>query len=222
LVYGGDGDLVAELAEGSRQHLGTFLLFSGTHFAAVLVSLPAYSHPRPLPSKLSRVRQSPPPSSLPPSVEAAECTRKGYTPSRATIPLETPREWRDTDWFKTRVPDQTQKRPHFIQSVNRPSPSTLHQRTATTQPHFHVNGWALGPCVTQNLRTSCRYRPCLSFFKGSHDLISNWGCERLGGSIRHDRDALARRAHLTNHRNRNAIRLHGPLDRVSSVWRGCD
>jgi len=25
----GDGDLVAELAEGSRQHLGTFLLFSG-------------------------------------------------------------------------------------------------------------------------------------------------------------------------------------------------
>ena len=36
LVYGGDGDLVAELAEGSRQHLGTFLLFSGTHFAAVL------------------------------------------------------------------------------------------------------------------------------------------------------------------------------------------
>src|SRR5262249_44559714 len=39
------------------------------------------------------------------------------------------------------VPDQTQKRPHFIQSVNRSSPSTLHQRTPTTQPHFHVNGW---------------------------------------------------------------------------------
>src|SRR5499433_2302833 len=38
------------------------------------------------------------------------------------------------------VPDQTQKRPHFIQSVNRSSPSTLHQRTPTTQPHFHVNG----------------------------------------------------------------------------------
>jgi hypothetical protein len=27
---------LAELAEGSRQHLGTFLLFSGTHFATVL------------------------------------------------------------------------------------------------------------------------------------------------------------------------------------------
>src|SRR6266850_3037047 len=54
-------------------------------------------------------------------------------------------EWRDTDWFKTRVPDQTQKRPHFIQSVNRPSPSTLLQPSRTTQPHFHLNGWALGP-----------------------------------------------------------------------------
>src|ERR1700747_2083385 len=38
-------------------------------------------------------------------------------------------------------PDQTQKRPHFIQSVNRPMPSTLHQRTRTTQRHFHLNGW---------------------------------------------------------------------------------
>ena len=36
--------------------------------------------------------------------------------------------WRDTDWFKTRVPDQTHKRLHFIQSVNRPAPST--RRTA--------------------------------------------------------------------------------------------
>ena len=36
LVYGCDGDLVAELAKGSRQHLGTFLFFSGTHFAALL------------------------------------------------------------------------------------------------------------------------------------------------------------------------------------------
>ena len=53
--------------------------------------------------------------------------------------------WRDIDWFKTRVPDQTQKRSRFIQSVNRPSPSTLHQRTRTMQPHFHVNGWAEGP-----------------------------------------------------------------------------
>src|SRR6516164_4536701 len=38
--------------------------------------------------------------------------------------------WRDIDWFKTRVPDQTHKRSHFIQSVNRPVPSTLLERTA--------------------------------------------------------------------------------------------
>ena len=30
------GDLVAELAKCSRQHLGTFLLFSRTHFMALL------------------------------------------------------------------------------------------------------------------------------------------------------------------------------------------
>jgi len=33
-------------------------------------------------------------------------------------------------------PDQTQKRPHFIQSVNRPMPSTLHQRTRTNSTPF--------------------------------------------------------------------------------------
>jgi hypothetical protein len=36
LVCGCDGDLVAELAKGSREHLGTFLLFPGTHFLALL------------------------------------------------------------------------------------------------------------------------------------------------------------------------------------------
>jgi hypothetical protein len=36
LVCGCDGDLVAELAKGSRQHLSTFLLFPGTHFLALL------------------------------------------------------------------------------------------------------------------------------------------------------------------------------------------
>src|SRR6202008_4639078 len=46
--------------------------------------LPASAHPRQPPSKLSCVHQSPRPSSLPPGVEAAERTRKGYTPSRAT------------------------------------------------------------------------------------------------------------------------------------------
>jgi hypothetical protein len=64
---------------------------------------------------------------------------------RHVLPPPSRPEWRDTDWFKTRVPDQTQKWPHFIQSANRPSPSTLHQRTRTTQPHFHVNRWAAGP-----------------------------------------------------------------------------
>jgi len=77
-------------------------------------------------------------------VEAAERTRKRLHTVTCYHPALQQR-WRDTDWFKTRVPDQTQKRPHFIQSVNRPSPSTLHQRTRTTQPHFHVNGWAEGP-----------------------------------------------------------------------------
>jgi hypothetical protein len=42
---------------------------------------------------------------------------KGHTPSRTTHPCSR-QEWRDTDWFKTRVPDQTQERPYFIQSVN--------------------------------------------------------------------------------------------------------
>jgi len=40
-------------------------------------------------------------------------------------------EWRDTDWFKTRVPGQTLKRPHFIQSLHdlhRPTPDRLYTR----------------------------------------------------------------------------------------------
>ena len=36
LVYRGDGYLIAELAEGSRQHLSTFFLFSGTDVVALL------------------------------------------------------------------------------------------------------------------------------------------------------------------------------------------
>ena len=79
-------------------------------------------------SKLSCVRQSPRPSSLPPSVEAAERTRKRLHTVTCYHPSYW-QGWRDTDWFKPRVPDQTQKRPRFIQSVNRPSPSTLLQRT---------------------------------------------------------------------------------------------
>jgi hypothetical protein len=36
LVYWGDGYLIAKLAKCSRQHLGAFLLFSGTDFGALL------------------------------------------------------------------------------------------------------------------------------------------------------------------------------------------
>src|SRR5215469_11490530 len=36
LTYGGDGDLIAELTKGSRQHLGTLFLFSRTYFVALL------------------------------------------------------------------------------------------------------------------------------------------------------------------------------------------
>src|ERR1035437_9328768 len=60
---------------------------------------------------------------------------------------------------------------------------------------------------------------CLTAFEGSRDLVSNWGRERLYGSIRHDRDALARPTHLTKYHNRNACGLNGRQDRVRSVWR---
>ena len=86
-------------------------------------------------SKLSCVRQSPRPSSLPPSVEAAERTRKRLHTVTCYHPAYS-QKWRDTDWFKTRVPDQTQKRSLFIQSVNRPSPSTLHKRTRADSTKF--------------------------------------------------------------------------------------
>jgi hypothetical protein len=36
LVDGGDGYLIAKLAKCSREHLGTFVLFSGTDFGALL------------------------------------------------------------------------------------------------------------------------------------------------------------------------------------------
>jgi hypothetical protein len=36
LVYGSDGDLITKLTKGSREQLGSLLLFPGTDFAAVL------------------------------------------------------------------------------------------------------------------------------------------------------------------------------------------
>jgi hypothetical protein len=50
-------------------------------------------------------------------MEAAERAKQNlrsltcYHPSRRE-------EWRDNDWFKTRVPDQTPSRPRFIQSAS--------------------------------------------------------------------------------------------------------
>src|SRR5262249_24997031 len=82
-------------------------------------------------------------------VEAAERTRKRLH-TVTCYDSSYSEEWRDTDWFKTRVPDQTQKRPRFIQSANRSSPSTLQQRTRTLNPIFMSMGWAPGPCVTHN------------------------------------------------------------------------
>ena len=59
---------------------------------------------------------------------------------RHVLPPSYSEEWRDIDWFKTRVPNQTQKRPHFIQSVIRPVPSTLQQRTPQLNPIFMSMG----------------------------------------------------------------------------------
>jgi hypothetical protein len=52
------------------------------------------------------VRQSPRPSSLPPGVKAAERTRKKLHTVTSYQPCYFA-GWRDTDWFKTRVPGQT-------------------------------------------------------------------------------------------------------------------
>src|SRR5215468_6036202 len=92
-------------------------------------------HLSPLPSKLSYVRRSPRSSSLPPDVEAAERTPTSLHAVTCYHPPYSER-WRDIDWFKTRVPDQTQKRPRFIQSVIRPVPSTLHEHTCTDPNQF--------------------------------------------------------------------------------------
>jgi len=108
--------------------------------AAGLVSLLEYSHPPPPPSKPSCVRQSPRSSSPPPKPGSGR-TRENKVTHRHVLPNPAlRRKRRDTDWFKTRIPDQTQKRPHLIQSVNRPSPSTLPQRTRITSPIFMSMG----------------------------------------------------------------------------------
>ena len=99
---------------------------------------------------------------------AAERTRKRLHTVTCYLPCYW-QEWRDTDWFKTRVPDQTQKRPHFIQSANRPSPSTLPQPTRTTQPHFHLNRWAAGPWELQNAAADGPYSLFWQDLKGEQE-----------------------------------------------------
>src|ERR1700736_1270068 len=94
---------------------------------AGLASPPAYSHPSLPPSALSCVRQFLPSCTtlLPPGVESAERARKEIT-RRHLLPPSQQVGWRDTDWFKTRVPDQTLPRSHFIQSCHdlcRPTPA---------------------------------------------------------------------------------------------------
>jgi quinol monooxygenase YgiN len=77
-------------------------------------------------------------------VEAAERAQKGYTPSRATIPHR--EGWRDTDWFKRAIPVK------LIAGLNSSRVLTTFAVHATwivhasTQPNFHVNRWAAGPC----------------------------------------------------------------------------
>src|SRR5262249_17221482 len=47
-------------------------------------------------------------------------------------------------------PGSNSKQPPFIESVNRPSPSTLHEHTRIDSTRFSCQmGW-LAPCVTQN------------------------------------------------------------------------
>jgi hypothetical protein len=91
---------------------------------------PAHAHPSPQPSALSCVRQFRLScrTLLPPDVEPAERAREDihtvtcYHPSRRD-------GWRDTDWFKTHVPDQTLTRPRFIQGCHDLCRSTPLDRT---------------------------------------------------------------------------------------------
>src|SRR5438093_1971258 len=59
-------------------------------------------------------------------------------------------EWRDTDWFKTRVPDQTQKRPHFIQSANDLCRPRWIDRTRTDSTQFSSQWVGRRPIANSN------------------------------------------------------------------------
>jgi hypothetical protein len=88
--------------------------------------------------------------------------KKGYTPSRATT-LPARMGWRDINWFKTHVPDQTQKRPHHIQSANGLCCPRLTDRNARLDlTNFHFDGWAADPCETQNRGLMVDYSGCRS------------------------------------------------------------
>jgi len=79
-------------------------------------------------------------------VEAAERAKQNLRSLTCYHPSPQ-KGWRDNDWFKTRVPDQTPSRPRFIQSANRPLPSTPPLSYARTRSNFHPNGWAERPCL---------------------------------------------------------------------------
>ncbi len=62
----------------------------------------------------------------------------------------------------------------------------------------------------------------LNFAARSRDLVTNGRRQRLCPPIRHDREPLGRRAHVTNHSNWNSYILDGLQDRVCLVWRDRD
>lgn len=104
--------------------------------------------------------------------------------------------WRDKDWFRTRLPDQTPRRPQCIQS-----PYNLYRRThhlscsATSRTDFHPYGWAAGLCQTpknsrldstfaRRGRGAARNSGWLAGPRGrSAQILTGWtGCvSRLGG-----------------------------------------
>src|SRR5215831_13399237 len=150
-----------------------------SQIVALPASLPVHGHPPPPPSTLSCVRRSPRSSSLPPNVEAAERTCTCLYAVTCYHPPNSER-WRHIDWFQTRVPDQTQKRPHFIQSVIRPVPSTRHEHTAHTQPIFMLMG---GPQAHINSKFPQRRPPqglrILARVDGSHELVIDFDLRSL-------------------------------------------
>src|SRR5262249_36264682 len=118
--------------------------------AAAVLSLPPHSTSTTRTSTLSCVRQSSRSSSHPSGLEAGARTRKKVTPpSRATT--RPPQRRGATQIGSKHVSWIKLKNGLPSSSVNRPSPSTLHEHTRIDSTRFSYQmGWALAPCVTQN------------------------------------------------------------------------